>query len=569
MAVVDELVTILGIKLAADALGKLNTFKEGIAGVTKTLAGLGVIVTGAATAAGFFIKGVVDEAAELDKLSQKTGISTDALQEWQYAAQKSGVDAKAVTNDLVNLQKTMSSPIPGQFNATMAMFGVSARDASGKLKTTDQLLGDMAGKFQNMSQQKAAQWASKLGISDDTLLLLRQGKDGIEALRKEAHKLGGVIPSESIKKAAEFKKQLAELQFALKGITSQVAIATLPAISKLVQGFKDFIESNREWISLGLEALMGGIVNGFERFFAVVKQVFSAFGPLADTIQQFLPEMDGVELVTHLVTGALTGLLVILSPLLIKIAAVGAAVVAASIVFEDFFTYLEGGDSVIGSLFDAFAERWPDLFAAIQKVGSFIKDNIIVVLEVAWDVVKAFGSAFADVASQILDGLNSLAGPVMEFFSTFQENFPALTAMLSKFAEFLKTVLVAAFEGVIAVIKTVIDYVFKVVEVVGGALKKILGFLEWVAEKLGFIDKEAGSTADKYKDQLSSPALPGTQKVGAGSAGGTTQYNDNKEVNIQIATNDPMQAGQQVAGALGANSSVNTNTPGQFAPRAF
>lgn len=587
MAIVDELVTILGLKLAPDALSKLKSFKDGVSSVTKTVAGLGLAVTGLTAAAGVFIKGVVDEAAELDKLSQKTGISTTALQEWGYAAQKSGLDAKAIQSDIVSLQKTMSSPIPGQFNHTLAMFGVSARNSSGELKTTDQLLAGMADKFQGMSQQKAAQWASKLGISDDTLLLLRKGREGLEELRQEAHKLGGIIPEDSIKRAAEFKKQVAELTFALRGITSQVALATLPALSKLVDTFKGFIESNREWIALGLGALMDGIVAGFERFFGVVKKIFERFSPLTDAIKEFLPEMEASEVVTHLVTGALTGLLFILSPIIAKFALIGAAVVLAMAVFEDFFTYLEGGDSVIGHLFNSFEERWPDLFAALKQVGTFLYDFLIKRLEDAWEAIKYVGEAFAEIGALILDNLNTIAGPIADFFKTFDEKFPALSKMLSAFAELVGGVLKAAFDAVVSAIKVVINAIFKVLDVIGGAVKKVAGFLDWAASKLGFGDEsdekmaaerqrlEELTTTVQQAEQGTSAAVGGgipqaaashqptyTAKPAPGAAVSSQTYIDNRTVTIQVASNDPVQAGNQ---AYERFSDHNVNTPGQYA----
>lgn len=574
MAVVDELVTILGVKLASDAMTKLKSFSEGVSKITSTVAGLGLVVTGSAVAAGAFIKSVVDEASALDTLSQKTGISTTALQEWQYAAQKSGVDAKAVQNDLVSLQKTMSSPIPGQFNMTMAMFGVSARGSNGELKTTDQLLEDMADKLKGMSNQRAAQWASKLGISDDTLMLLKQGKAGIEELRAEAHKLGGIIPEDSIKRASQFKAQLAELQFAIRGITSQVAIATLPALSRMVEIFKVFIADNREFISIGLSALMDGIVNGFERFFTVLKQIAGKFSPITDAIKNFLPEMEGAELVTHLVTGALTGLLIIFAPLIAKFAAFGAAILALSIIFEDFFTFLEGGDSVIGTLFDAFKERWPDLFNALSKLWDWLKNNIEPALDAVWEAVKYVGAAFGEVGATILDVFNDIAGPLSDFFGSFTEKYPALYNKLTQLAGFIGGTLKRNFDLIIVGAKNFIKVIGEIVGVLGkvyelGAkvLNEIFSENEEGAKATAVHGNRGMGLSDNTFRTRTTPGLP-AQQAGGMAPPRSSQYNDNKTINMQIATSDPAQAANMAVDAINSNSSVNTNTPGSYAPVA-
>lgn len=576
MAVVDELVTILGVKIAADALTKIKQFSDGVAGVAKAAEGFGQLVIGAATTAGMFIKSVVDEASALDTLSQTTGISTTALQEWQYAAKAAGVDAKAVQGDLVSLQKTMSSPIPGQFNTTLAMFGVSARDSSGKLKTTDQLLGDMADKLKGMSAQRASQWAAKLGISNDTLQLLRQGKIGLEELREEAHKLGGIIPESSIKIATQFKKSLAELQFAIRGITSQVAIATLPALSKLIDGFKEFISYNREFISLGLSALMDGIVGGFDRFFGMLKNVGNFFKPLIDNIKKFLPEMSGAEVVTHLVTGALTGLVIVFAPVIAAIVATAAKLVLLSVAFEDLFAFINGEGSVIGDWFEIFKSNWPDLFGALAQLTSWFADNIEPALDSVWEIAKYVGSAFADIGVKILDMLNSVAGPIADFFNSFSEKYPTLTKILKELARILGTTLKGAFDLVISVIKGVIDLIGNLLGVVGRAIEKLAEFLEWLFAsesesdkvKKGHADTAAavGVTNERFAS-MPQPGLPSSQAAAQSARG--TQINDNKTINQQIYTSDPQQAANAAIAGIGGNTTTNIVAPGMYAPRAM
>jgi hypothetical protein len=132
-----------------------------------------------------------------------------------------------------------------------------------------------------------------------------------------------LVFTEPGKRAADFKKQLAELQFAFNGLTSQVGIAMIPALSRIVDIFKGWMESNREWIGMGLEALMGGIVNGFERFWKVLKNLTGIFDPLIEAIKPFgwqntelhtlfqgsvlsaVSERNGADIVTKI--GALPG----------------------------------------------------------------------------------------------------------------------------------------------------------------------------------------------------------------------------------------------------------------------
>lgn len=540
MAVADELVTILGVDIAKNAMAKLESFKNGVDSVKNTLVGLSVVITGAAATMGLMVKGAADEAAELEKLSSKTGLSTDALQEWGYAAKQAGGDSKSLQNDLAALQQK---------------FG-------GTGKSAEKMLLSLADRMKGMSGSQAQNLGKAWGLSDDTIALLRKGRDGIEELRKEAHKLGGIIPADSLKRAADFKKQLGELQYALHGLTSQVAIAMIPALSRIVEIFTGWMASNREWISLGLEALMGGIVAGFERFWTVLKQLSGIFDPLIDAIQPLLGDFEMMEWVTHLVTGALTGLLIVFSPLIAKLLLIVAAVTAAALLFEDFFTYLEGGDSVIGDLLNAFAERWPELFAALRKVGEFIRENFIVVVQAAWDVIKAVFGATGEILGQVLDGFNAMAGPVDEFFETFAQKFPALFNALQKFGEFVKKSLIGAFETAVEKIKALVDYVLGLLKSIGSAIGKVMEGANWIADKLGF--------GDDKKDGPPTPSTmpvhgqPAQMQMAASHGQQGSQYNDNKQVNIHVATSDPQQAGQAAAAAI--NQGQPPATPGIAAP---
>lgn len=542
---VDELVTILGVDIARDAMAKLQRFSNSVAGVAKKVAVFGTVVTGAAAATGLFIRSVAKDASELDKLSQRTGISTDALQEWSYAAQSMDLDAKNIKNDLVNLQKTMSSPIPGQFNQNLMMLGVSTRNANGALKTTDEILLDLSDKFKGMSQQRAEQWASKVGISPDTLLLLQKGRDGIEELKQEAHKLGAIIPEDSIKKAAEFKRQLSEMTFVMRSIASQAAIAVIPSLSKMLGVFKEFIVTNREWIQLNLEALMTGIANGFERFYNGLKKVGDKLEPFIEKIKEFMPEMTNAEFVTHLVTGALTGLAIVLAPLLVKFALIGAAIAAVSLVFEDLFVFLNGGESVIGDFFKAFEERWPELFAALKALASWFKDNIGPALEFLWDVIKKVLGALGEVFGVVMDKLNEIAGPIKDFFATFSEEFPALFDGIKKLAEYIKDYLGGAFDFVIILIKTMIATIFDLLKAAGWVIKKIAQASNWVLDKLGLGKKDD----DPFDLNLDEFDRPGEKPETDPKRGGGGRFLGDEEPNLDglrrnIAAAETQQAGK-------------------------
>lgn len=585
----DELVTILGAELAPATLANIGKFKAGIASVASSLKTLALVATGMATAAGLMINRAVDQAAALQNLSDKTGVSTTSLQEWSYAAGQVGVDAKAVEGDLVSLTKSMSSPIPGQFNVNLAMLGVSARDASGALKDSGQVLEDLGDKLAGMSTQRAMQWGSKVGISDDTVLLLRQGSEGIAKLRAEAHELGAIIPEDSIKRAAEFKTQINSLRAVLGSLTSQIAIATLPALSRVVETFKAWVTENRRWIALHTASFMAGLVTAFERVWGAIRKVFEVFSPLVSWFDRATEGISRTDMYTHLLTGALTGLLIILSPIIAKLAAIGAAALAVSAAIEDVFGYFNGEDSATGYILDKIAEKFP----GIARWFGLLKDAAVALFEGAIgpgrDALIALGEAFGFVLGSAMSFLDSVYGRMADFFEGFTSRFPALTEAIGALGSLIKSALGGALDFVVAALDVLFDAATKVFGWLFSALEKGLGGINRALEWMGFGagDREAAkggestrpiaADATRYGDAPAatpSPALvragqdiirPTTTLTPGGMGGGAPIITDNRTTIQHINTTDPVQAGT-IAAQRAGGSYTQLNTPGLMAP---
>ena len=79
--------------------------------VTGLLGNLGVALSGAGFAA--LVKGSIDAADELDELSQKAGISVEALSTLKLAAQHENVGAEAFATSLKKLSTAMFEAAAG------------------------------------------------------------------------------------------------------------------------------------------------------------------------------------------------------------------------------------------------------------------------------------------------------------------------------------------------------------------------------------------------------------------------------------------------------------------------
>lgn len=593
----DELVTILGVEISADTMANIDKFKAGLGTVVSKLNMLALAAGGFATAAGFFVKSVMDEAGSLQTLADKSGLSTDSLQEWAYAAKQSGVEAKAVQNDLINLNKTMSSPIPGQFNVNMAMLGVRVRDSNGALKDAETLLQDVGDKLEGMSHQRALQWGQKVGLSDDTIVLLRQGSEGVAKLRQEAHDLGAIIPNESIQRSEEFRKSLGKLTAAFRGMSTAVAIAAMPAIQRVTELFTQWIVRNREWIQVHTESFMVALVSAWEKFWAVLKRVLTVFQPLIDKFKDLTGGMSDTEHYMSVLTGAFGALLIIFSPILAKIALMSAAFYAASLIVEDFMYWLNGDESLIGAGLKAFVDKFPAMARLFEKLKDAAVSLFRDAFQLGTEAVKVFGAAFAEVIGNIAANIETASAPLAEFIDGFKKDFPAVIALVKILGGLIGTALGMALKNLVGVFKLVADTATSVFTFLLSALEKVLGFVETILKKLGLAKEESsdvgsnlgvgkndatpeGRTAlnrnvDKYGGlgapmplTVSASTVPTTQKITKDAPRlAAPTINDNRTINQQITTSDPLQAGNAALQGLGGVG-YGTLTPGPYAPVA-
>jgi hypothetical protein len=405
MAVVDELVTLLSFKTSPGTEKAIKSIKDGISTLKSEITKWAAAATAAGAATSAFLLSASDKAIELQKLSQSTNLSTDSLQQWQYAAEAVGASSAAVTSDLESLLKTMSSPIPGELNMELMMLGVSVHNASGQLRGADEVLKDVGDKLNKMSSARAVQWAERVGISNDTLMLLKQGRQGLSELFEEAQLVGAIIPEDAINRGAELSKSIKTLKTVFQALGNSIALSFAPNLKKVVDNFKQFLINNADFVRQGLGVVIDGVSRGFGRFWDILVKIKDGFVALLQPMQPFLKNMDAVKVVAGLVTGALAGFLALMAPAIIQFAAVGAAIAGVSLVIEDFITWLQGGESVIGDIVNAFS-NWMDKFPELKED------------------LKSVGQVFADV-------FNAIPGLIDKCIDKIEDMFPVINKILS------------------------------------------------------------------------------------------------------------------------------------------
>lgn len=390
MAVVDELVTVLSTVLGDGSEKAVDTYKKGLDGVVATVKEATKRFAMAATGLTAFVAGAVNSAASIQKVSETTGVSTDALQEWAYAAKSVGVSASAVESDLAKMQK-------------QAMW-------------TGRSLESWADTFKGMSVPQANMWGEAIGISPDTVRLLREGREGIAALRKEAHSVGAVISPEDLKRAAQLKTSVMSLTTQLRAFGTTIAIGTLPMIDKLVTSFKEWLNVNKEWVASNITKFLENLGRVFSELWEDGKKLVDWFketlGPIGDFGKKLWEATDWAKLLK----GALALLVAYFAPAIAAFGLAVGAVIALSAAFEDFIAFLEGKDSIIGRLVDSFQEKFPNLANLLKNVVVVAFKLVTQTAKTMWELLQNIAKGIGGVIETIITGVDKAIGAARQLF---------------------------------------------------------------------------------------------------------------------------------------------------------
>ena len=244
------------------SLQTVGSTAKGVTGALVGLTGASAGLSGAlgalaplASIAGLvgLAKGSLDAGDKMFDLAQKTGVSVEALARFKKAASTTGTDIDAVSKALVKLSKGMveaAATGKGKAADSLKALGLSATDASGKLKGADQVTLEIANRFKSMADGpvKAALALNLFGKAGaDMIPMLNMGGSAID-------KLSVKMTTAFAEKADAYKNKLTALSGKVGAFGADLLIALLPALNAVTDA-------------------VGGAVSAFNSLSAPIKNV--------------------------------------------------------------------------------------------------------------------------------------------------------------------------------------------------------------------------------------------------------------------------------------------------------
>ena len=484
------------------------TLKTGIAAT----AAFGTAVIGAGTALASAANGVSQYGDNIDKMSQKVGMTAGAYQEWDYVLKISGTEMSNMTTGLKTLTNKFDDAKGGSEKA-QEMFkklGLSMDDISNMSR--EDLFGAVVTGFQGMadSTERAALANDLFGKSGQELApLFNTSAEETARLRDEVQSLGGVMSDDAVKNSAAFQDALTRMQATFTGVKNSVMANLLPAFTDIMVGFTDLVagtDGAEQELQAGVESLVTNLTAALPRAMDGITKIADAFlkvapeliQTLGDGILQAIPQLTPtvVQVIMQIANKLIENL-----PQIIK--------VGLEVILE-----------LAKGIADALPQMIPTIVDVVIEIVETLIDNVDKLIDAAIQIIVALADGLINSLPRLIQRLPEI---IVKIVQALIQNAPKLLQAGIQLIVSLSQGLVQAIPQLIAVMPQVINGIWNTVkntnwwqlgkDIIAGVVNGIRSMASAVWNAIKDICRDALNSAKSFFG-ISSPSKVMRDQVG-------------------------------------------------------
>lgn len=406
-------------KASISADGIKKGFSTAAAAVTAATAAVGAF-TGACAAAGKAVFDLAKDSAaagdNIDKQSQRLGMSAEAYQEWDYVLSQNGGSVDTLTTGINKLNNLLDDAKNGSKSATETFkrLGLSVEEVAGM--SQEERFNALIAALQGMEDESERNAAANdiLGKSYTNIIpLLNSTEEATQALKQKAHDTNMIMSDEAVASAVAYTDAMDTLQRSFTGFTNQLGAELLPGLTEIIKGITDVAsgaEDGSEKISNGAalitEAFSESIPAVVEMISAMVSEVGEAapqaVSGLVSAITDLIPSLG--DAAGGIVSALLDGITEALPEL-----GEGAAQIITELL-EALISALpqitEGAAEMVAALVNGISESLPELIPAaveaVMAVAQGLIDNIDILTEAAINLISALEEGLVNAVPELI-----------------------------------------------------------------------------------------------------------------------------------------------------------------------
>lgn len=412
-----------------------GAFVASVKAATAAIAAVAAAIGTAITKAYGFATSAGEMADNVLTLSAQTGVSTQKLQEWEYAANFMDTPVETITKSMAKMVKNMGDAAGGSKTAQekFSALGLSIYDTSGNLKNSETLFGeamDALSGIANETERDAIAMDLFGKSAQDLNPLIQTGSEGLKALGEEAHKMGVVFSDESVAAMGKFDDSVQTMKATATGLTNTIGATVMP----MFQPFVDLAATSMASIS---NAMKDGLQP--EEFDEIMNTIFTtletALADVTNIISGVLPYVvEGLNIaVSNLVT---------FIPTLID-------------------TLIPAATALLQSLLDAIVANVEPLMTMamtlITSIGQFIVENIPLLVDSAAQIITMLVTYISENATNLVAGATTIITTIIDGITAL---LPDLIPLAINMMVALAVALVNAIPEIAARLPEIVDAIF-------------------------------------------------------------------------------------------------------------
>ena len=458
-------------KVADDAGGRFEKLGSVLKGVA---AGIGVAMAAIGTAAvtaGKKLYDMANEAAaagdEIDKASQRIGLSRQGYQEWDYVLSQNGASISSLENGMKKLNNTVDDAINGSTSATdkFQRLGISMEHLQGKSR--EEIFEMTVKGLQGISDEgeKAAIANDLLGNSSVELAaLLNQTADSTEDLKNKASELGLVMSDESIDAAVNYTDAMDNLTRSFTGVKNNITSQLLPGFTMVLDGLTGLITGQEG----AAEQLKEGARETVEQIAIILPQILEVVTGLISAIAEVAPDLiialvNGIldnlptliEAATNIIMTIVGGLIEALPQ--ITEGALQLVLTLVDGIIANLPALVEAALVMIVTLATGLGEALPELIPSIVEAVILIVETLVnnldLVLDAAFQIISGLAQGLINSLPTLIQALPQIISSIITFITS---NLPKIIEMGVKLTIQLAEGLIRAIPQLVAQIPQII-----------------------------------------------------------------------------------------------------------------
>lgn len=329
-------------KRAQTTANQFTLLKKEVAGAVAPLLALGVVLHQTLNFAA--------QGEQLLFMAKSANMAADAFQKLAIANERYGGSREGAAGMMAGLAgqvQALKFGQPAPLQDAAVMYGLNLQGRNGGLAEGNELLHNVAAAMERLDAGAQLDLGRRIGLDEATIRLLQEGVAAFDAeLARAANRQ--VFTPEDLQRARDMERAWRDFKLSVQSVWAEISRWLLPALQNVTEAATagmDYISEHGDAIKAGLLVITGVLAGA---------------------------ALNSIVALTAATWAWLAPILAVMLPIL----AIGAALV---LLYDDFMTFAEGGQSALEPLWNLLVE-----------IGRYLADDFVNDLKSVWEWLTAW-----------------------------------------------------------------------------------------------------------------------------------------------------------------------------------